>query len=436
MSGSTDEKRPVIGVLGAGPKAMALVTKCEALRRKGIKTPKIRIFERNEIGANWTGRHGFTDGSQLLGTSPEKDLGFPYASTVYDGHNKSINQTMFSFSWAQFLNSKGEYAHWIDSGRPQPTHSEWAEYLNWAYRQCDGTDEVIITEVTSISNDDSKWVVSTKNKTDSSTEYLLDGLVVTGPGTQSMDHLLQKTDFVISSANPDLVKVQQNLPKKARVAIVGVGESSAYATSLFLNNTNFMIDIISPSGVIFSRGEGIFENGFYSNVDNTQWKSISWKDRKNFISRTDRGVYSVAILRDLCQRHNINIITGSLVDISQNMNDRKAELILRNNGLHFNAKNKYDLVVLSTGFDCVHKFKKLLTVKASEKIEEEMGVQSLSTANLEALIQSDLSLKGLSSRLHLPMIAGPSQGPGFSNLSCLGLLSDKIIGSYIEGRIQ
>ena len=33
--------------------------------------------------------------------------------------------------------------------------------------------------------------------------------------------------------------------------------------------------------------------------------------------------------------------------------------------------------------------------------------------------------------LHLPMLAGLAQGPGFPNLSCLGLLSDRVLRRYV-----
>jgi mycobactin lysine-N-oxygenase len=33
--------------------------------------------------------------------------------------------------------------------------------------------------------------------------------------------------------------------------------------------------------------------------------------------------------------------------------------------------------------------------------------------------------------LHLPVAAGLAQGPGFPNLSCLGLLSDRILRRYV-----
>jgi len=33
--------------------------------------------------------------------------------------------------------------------------------------------------------------------------------------------------------------------------------------------------------------------------------------------------------------------------------------------------------------------------------------------------------------LHLPLVAGLAQGPGFPNLSCLGLLSDRVLRRYV-----
>ena len=34
--------------------------------------------------------------------------------------------------------------------------------------------------------------------------------------------------------------------------------------------------------------------------------------------------------------------------------------------------------------------------------------------------------------LHLPVLAGVAQGPGFPNLSCLGLLADRVLGAYVR----
>ena len=47
------------------------------------------------------------------------------------------------------------------------------------------------------------------------------------------------------------------------------------------------------------------------------------------------------------------------------------------------------------------------------------------------LLDVDLSVAGLCPPLHLPVVAGLAQGPGFPNLSCLGLLSDRILRRYV-----
>jgi mycobactin lysine-N-oxygenase len=44
-------------------------------------------------------------------------------------------------------------------------------------------------------------------------------------------------------------------------------------------------------------------------------------------------------------------------------------------------------------------------------------------------IGHDLAVVDVSPKLFLPNLAGLNQGPGFPNLSCLGLLSDRVLGA-------
>jgi hypothetical protein len=53
-----------------------------------------------------------------------------------------------------------------------------------------------------------------------------------------------------------------------------------------------------------------------------------------------------------------------------------------------------------------------------------------SSTALERAIGHDLAVTGLAPKLHLPVLAGVAQGPGFPNLSCLGLLADRVLGAY------
>jgi mycobactin lysine-N-oxygenase len=53
----------------------------------------------------------------------------------------------------------------------------------------------------------------------------------------------------------------------------------------------------------------------------------------------------------------------------------------------------------------------------------------LSGDALQEAIGDDLSVSGVTPKLFLPGLSGLTQGPGFPNLFCLGLLSDRILGA-------
>ena len=94
---------PTLAVVGAGPKAIAVAAKAAELRQMGVTVPDVVAVERSTVGANWQAVGGWTDGQHRLGTSPEKDLGFPYHSTAIRGHNAEINDRMRAFSWNRSL---------------------------------------------------------------------------------------------------------------------------------------------------------------------------------------------------------------------------------------------------------------------------------------------------------------------------------------------
>lgn len=70
-------------VLGAGPKALAIAAKHAVLQQLGYPVPELLVVEKQGVAAHWSGTAGYTDGRSLLGTLPEKDLGFPYASLCW-----------------------------------------------------------------------------------------------------------------------------------------------------------------------------------------------------------------------------------------------------------------------------------------------------------------------------------------------------------------
>src|SRR6266498_5076783 len=93
----------------------------------------------------------------------------------------------------------------------------------------------------------------------------------------------------------------------------------------------------------------------------------------------------------------------------------------------------FDWVVVATGFDPLW-FWRLLGERARAALADALGSGAAGglppRTTVERAIGHDLAVTGLSPRLHLPVLAGVAQGPGFPNLSCLGLLSDRVLGAY------
>jgi mycobactin lysine-N-oxygenase len=55
----------------------------------------------------------------------------------------------------------------------------------------------------------------------------------------------------------------------------------------------------------------------------------------------------------------------------------------------------------------------------------------LTGERLEESIGHDLAVAGITPKLILPNLSGLNEGPGFPNLSCLGLMSDRVLGAHI-----
>ena len=118
--------RKKLVIVGAGPKAMAIASKNQVLASLGFEVPEVHIVERRSVAANWTGDFGYTNGRLRLGTSPEKDVGFPYQSRIWGDVDPEVNRRMGAFSWQSFQVHQGLYSDWVDRGRPAPQHREWA----------------------------------------------------------------------------------------------------------------------------------------------------------------------------------------------------------------------------------------------------------------------------------------------------------------------
>src|SRR5277367_345084 len=148
-----------LAVLGAGAKAVAVAAKASVLREMGVEAPEVIAVERIGVGANWQASGGWTDGAHRLGTSPEKDVGFPYRSSLVPRRNAELDERMTRYSWQSYLIANGLFAQWIDRGRLAPPHRRWSQYLAWVAEQIEMT--VVYADVEQLAVDGDRWALHT-----------------------------------------------------------------------------------------------------------------------------------------------------------------------------------------------------------------------------------------------------------------------------------
>ncbi|AHH15669.1 putative L-lysine N6-monooxygenase MbtG [Nocardia nova SH22a] len=404
-------------VVGAGPKAMAVAAKARVLRDLGLPAPRVVVVESHAVGGNWLPSGGWTDGQHRLGTSPEKDVGFPYHSTWARGHNRDIDREMVAYSWNSFLVENGTYAEWVDRGRPSPHHHVWANYLQWVARK--SGVEIVLGAVRRVRAAADGWLVTVADAHGEETEIDTDGLMITGPGNSR--RALAQHPKVLSIADFWDLAGKRRLPVSSRAAVIGGGETAGSAVDELVRHDVLTVSVISPGATIYTRGESYFENSLFS--DPAKWRALSLQERRDVIRRTDRGVFSVRVQENVLADNRVHHLQGRVVRVAERGDG--VSLTLRNERRP-DQVHAFDLVVDATGGQPLW-FLDLFDSDAADLVELAVG-GPVTQGRLEAAMGHDLAVAGLDAKLYLPNLSGMAQGPGFPNLSCLGELSDRILG--------
>lgn len=418
-------------VVGAGPKGIAIAVKAKVLRDVGFHAPQICLIERKEVASHWLKDSGLTNGIQPLGTSPEKDVGFPYASFNWGATaNHKVNRKMQNFSWSSFLVDTNRYSDWIDRGKPAPNHQRWAEYLKWVWEKIQDETELVLGRLEAASEEGGEWKLEVGQKSGKRVMVSCQGLVLTGPGRPKMPVGLPADDRILSTdkfwRNCESLARSQG----ARFAVIGTGETAAsIAVVLGASHSISAVDIISPLAMNYSRGESYVENHVYTDPFQANWAQLTIENRRDFINRTDRGVFSLVTKRQLDEMENLEIIPGRLMSVEI---DSLNQLIATVQYAQSKERRSYDYLVFATGFDPWGWFEEILSPSLKETWKSSMGLKSLDEESLELQITESLALRGVTPLLHLPMLAAVAQGPGFPNLSCLGRVSDQILSHYVS----
>jgi mycobactin lysine-N-oxygenase len=408
-----------LAVVGAGAKAVAVAAKAAELRDMGVDVPDVVAVERTAVAANWQAVGGWTDGQHRLGTGPEKDVGFPYRSSLVPRRNAELDERMTRHSWQAYLVATGQFAEWIDRGRPAPTHRRWSQYLRWVADNVGMT--VIPGEVQRISTDGQRWALHTPEDT-----VHADAVMITGPG-QAERSILPGDGRVLSIAQFWQQAAAHELISAERVAVIGGGETAASMLNELFRHRVSTITVISPQVTLFTRGESFFENTLFS--DPTGWSSLTLAERRDALARTDRGVFSARVQDALLADDRIRHLRGRVAHAVA-LDDRIRLTLSTNRGSErMETVHGFDLVIDGSGADALW-FVPLLGQDALDVLELGLGGPLTGDALCES-IGHDLAVNGVTPKLFLPGLSGLTQGPGFPNLSCLGLLSDRILGANL-----
>jgi mycobactin lysine-N-oxygenase len=404
-----------LAVIGAGPKGIAVAAKARALETAGLVAPEVVLVDRGPVAGNWTGEQGYTSGQLPLSTPPEKDIGFPYAES-WGAASPAVTTAMSGYSWQRHLTAIGAYADWVDRGRLRPTHREWSSYLRAVAMRADA--KIVASEVVGLEAADLRWRLTLR----SGETLSADGVVMTGAGPpirvpgQPQDH-----PRVFDGRSYWLAARAQAADLPRSMCVIGSGETAAAVVISLLRKAHkrSTVDVLTARGVLYSRGESYDENRYFS--DPGDWPRLAESHRREFIERTDRGVFSLQAEAILNQSPCYRALAGRAAAIDAA--ERQVVVTVDYGGER--ERVAYDLVVVAIGFDA-RWFEGLLGDRARQLYDDALGEDGL-----ERRIDLDLSVAGLSPPLHLPLVAALAQGPGFPNLSCLGLLSDRILRRYV-----
>jgi Lysine/ornithine N-monooxygenase len=421
-----------LAVIGAGPKAAALAAKAHCLQQEGVPVA-VTVFERHEIGANWSGRNGYTDGIQRLCTPAERDLGYPYLPTF----SAEIVEMMQSrFSWNAFQTAKsrptGSYSTWVNHGRRPPSHRDFAEYLSFALDQASVTPNV--GRVTGIVEEGGAWTIrQIEADTGDTVEWPgFDGVVFTGPGP-AMKRLPTVADLRVFSGVDfwsRLRAVRKHMPKNREypIVVIGGGGTAAAITAWFVRSghRDQPIVLLNNQAMLFTRTTNFFESSLFD--DDETWLGLSDKDRRDFTRRLNRGVVWETVTDLLADAEQLTLVPGKADEIRHSghrLGAHSPDLEVRYTNARGSSGIDAGLVVDATGFDS-WAFSRLVPVEVRNRILD--GGHDVVSGNL----RPDLSLPFDEwPRLHVPNLAD-ALGPGFGSLMVLGSMADRILQPYVH----
>ncbi len=437
-------------IVGAGAKAAAIAAKVDALNRLGLAQLSVTIVEKTEPAASWLGLNGMTSGEEPLAVPPIKDVGFPYRSArQFPAVGDHLDAALLPLSWQRHSIERGEYAPWVNSGAPPILHRDYGTYLGWVLERATAGVTIVPGRVVAVELDAARehWVIEVEGgeearsvpagshgapeATGPSTRRLHGrALLLTGPGThRAFPHDVAAEPRVLhcDSRRGEFARLPGD--REIDVAIVGGGES-ALSALVFLRalRPEARITVYTPN-LPLSRGESFLENRVFADPDDVGWEGLDLESRQDFVKHCDRGVFDATVIARLAGEQGCSFELGRAVQVAAASEGEGVELSLETAAGPTIARHDY--VVNCTGFDLLAQLRGLFAEPVRADLEARVGPIWDRPPGTELRFDRSLSLAGMEPRLHIPGLAGLSQGPGFANLGSLGLLANRVLAPLL-----
>ena len=458
-------------VVGAGAKATALAAKVHALNTLGAGPLALTIVEATELAASWLGRNGMTSGEEPLAIPPIKDIGFPYQSSKTFGElGAELDRAMMPFTWQQYMIGKGEYARWVNAGSPAVQHRDYGRYLTWVLSQATEGVTIVRGRVTQVSlpGQGERWTVevmepSAHPDTDGRrpqsadsgstasgqagrrgsepvdrSKYECDALVLTGPGVHRAlphDPDAAARIFHCDSRRGELARipVEHSCGHRDRRRRRERTQRRGLPARFPPDGAD---DCVHADAAAEPRRELPGEprllqprRGRLERAGPTDAPRLRQALRPRRVRPGDAGEYRLR--RALPLRHRSRD--------ARRIAHRSATA-RRGGGVYVDyaaaeglTSARHDYLINCTGFDLLEQLRGLFSPALRAEIERQAGPVWERPPEAEVAIGRALELEGMRPRLYIPGLAALSQGPGFANLGCLGLLANRVLAPLVLG---
>jgi mycobactin lysine-N-oxygenase len=313
----------------------------------------------------------------------------------------------------------------------------FGDYLGWVLARARDGVSVVRGRVARVglTPERERWVVEVTER-EGSSRVRCGALALTGQGApRKIAHDAEAAPRVLDCESGRMQIARVPDEQSSDIAIVGGGESALSCMDFVRSRRPDARLTIYTANLPMSRVESFLENRVFSRPDEIDWPSLSVSARRDFIARSDRGVFGADRVAPFGYDPRCRFVAGRVTHVSSGSDRRKVSVAYTSPvGA---MRSDHDYVINCTGYDPLEQLRLLLTPDARAEVERQVGPLWQGAIDADATpIGRSLELEGLRPRVHIPGLAALSQGPGFSTLGALGLLGDRVLEPFVRAEAQ